>query len=145
RITQSADDASVTLAGGATLAADAVIVATPGNHVARLCGTLTGDEQRFFEGVRYASSIIVFVMTSTTEADPGVYGVGIGRKEGVRLYGMAMENPKEGAVPEGKTMFNCAFSEEYAAELMQRSDSDVIEALHGELRKLPLRGLDKTE
>ncbi|MEO8698226.1 MAG: FAD-dependent oxidoreductase, partial [Acidimicrobiales bacterium] len=91
------------------------------------------------------SSIIVFVMTSTTEADPGVYGVGIGRKEGVRLYGMAMENPKEGAVPEGKTMFNCAFSEEYAAELMQRSDSDVIEALHGELNKLPLRGLDKTE
>jgi oxygen-dependent protoporphyrinogen oxidase len=42
-------------------------------------------------------------------------------------------------------MFNCAFSEEYAAELMHRPDCDVIEALHGELRKLPLRGLDKTE
>jgi predicted NAD/FAD-dependent oxidoreductase len=58
---------------------------------------------------------------------------------------MAMENPKDGAVPPGKTMFNCAFSEEYAAELMSKPDSDVIEALHGELRKLPLRGLDKTE
>ena len=84
-------------------------------------------------------------MTSTAEADPGIYGLGIGRREGVRLYGMAMENPKEGAVPAGKTMFNCAFSEEYAAELMSRPDGDVIEALHGELRKLPLRGLDETE
>jgi oxygen-dependent protoporphyrinogen oxidase len=145
RIAQSADGASVTLANGDILAADAVVIATPGNHVARLCDTLTASERGFFEGVRYASSIIVFVMTSTTEADPGVYGVGISRPEGVRLYGMAMENPKEGAVPPGKTMFNCAFSEEYAAELMSKPDGDVIEALHGELRKLPLRGLDETE
>jgi oxygen-dependent protoporphyrinogen oxidase len=145
RIAQSADGATVTLAGGETLTADAVVIATPGNRVARLCDTLTDDERRFFGGVRYASSIIVFVMTSTTEADPGVYGVGISRPEGVRLYGMAMENPKEGAVPPGKTMFNCAFSEEYAAELMSKPDSAIIEALHGELRKLPLRGLDKTE
>jgi oxygen-dependent protoporphyrinogen oxidase len=145
RIAQSTDGAAITLAGGETLTADAVLIATPGNHVARLCDTLTPDERRFFDGVRYASSIIVFVMTSTLEADPGVYGVGIGRREGVRLYGMAMENPKAGAVPPGKTMFNCAFSEEYAAELMGQSDAAVIEALHGELRKLPLRGLDKTE
>ena len=145
RIEPSADGATVTLASGEMLTADAVVVATPGNHVARLCAGLPAEERRFFEGVRYASSIIVFVMTSTTEADPGIYGVGIGRREGVRLYGMAMENPKEGAVPAGRTMFNCAFSEEYAAELMHRPDSDVIEALHGELRKLPLRGLDRTE
>lgn len=144
-VAQTADGAIITLASGETLEADAVIVATPGNHVARIATTLTADERRFFDGVRYASSIIVFVMTSTTDADPGIYGLGIGRREGVRLYGMAMENPKEGAVPPGKTMFNCAFSEDYAAELMQRPDSDVIEALHGELRKLPLRGLDKTE
>jgi oxygen-dependent protoporphyrinogen oxidase len=58
---------------------------------------------------------------------------------------MAMENPKEGAVPSGKTMFNCAVSEEYAAELMTHSDAEIIEAVHGELRKLPLRGLDRTE
>jgi protoporphyrinogen/coproporphyrinogen III oxidase len=145
RIRQSADGATVALAGGETLAADAAVIATPGNHVARLCDTLSADERRFFEGVRYASSIIVFVMTSTTEADPGIYGVGISRPEGVRLYGMAMENPKEGAVPPGKTMFNCAFSEDYAAELMTKPDGDVVEALHGELRKLPIRGLDKTE
>jgi oxygen-dependent protoporphyrinogen oxidase len=140
-----AGGATVTLANGDVVPADAVIMAVPGNHVARLCPTLQPDERRFFEGVRYASSIIVFVMTSTTDADPGVYGVGISRPEGVRLYGMAMENPKEGAVPPGKTMFNCAFSEEYAAELIARSDNDIVEAAHGELRKLPLRGLDKAE
>lgn len=136
---------AVRLAGGEVLSAARAVVATPGNHVARLCPQLTPAERRFFEGVRYASSIIAFVMTSTTEADPGVYGVGIGRREGVRLYGMAMENPKEGAVPDGKTMFNCAFAEDYAAELWERGDGEVTEALLSELHKLPLRGLDKIE
>lgn len=145
RVVPDADAAIVRLAGGETLRADAVVVATPGSRVAALCDGLTADERRFFEGVRYASSIIAFVMTSTPDADPGVYGAGIGRREGVRLYGMAMENPKEGAVPPGKTMFNCAFSEEYAAELMERPDEDVVAALHSELRKLPLRGLDRVE
>jgi oxygen-dependent protoporphyrinogen oxidase len=145
RVAHSPGGVTVQLANGETLSADAAVVATPGNHVARLCPDLTDDERRFFDGVRYASSIIVFVMTSTEEAHPGVYGVGIGRREGVRLYGMALENPKEGAVPPGKTMFNCAFAEEYAAELFARPDAEVIEALRGELAKLPLRGLDKTE
>ena len=145
RVAQTADGATVTLADGSTVDADAAIVATPGSRVARLCDTLTAEERRFFEGVRYAASIIVFVMTATAEADPGVYGVGISRREGVRLYGLAMENPKDGAVPPGKTMFNCVFSEEYAAELMGRPDGAIVEALHGELRKLPLRGLDRIE
>ncbi|MBI5289213.1 MAG: FAD-dependent oxidoreductase [Chloroflexi bacterium] len=144
-ITHTADDVSVRLGTGETLTADAVVVATPGNHVARLCETLTAEERRFFDSVRYASSIICFVMTSDTEADPGIYGLGIGRTEGVRLYGMAMENPKEGAVPAGKTMFNCALSEAYAAELMHKSDDEVAAATLEELSKLPLRGLDKTE
>jgi oxygen-dependent protoporphyrinogen oxidase len=145
RISASPDVTSVSLANGETLAADAVVVATPGNHVARLCETLPDSERKFFEGVRYASSIICFVMTSDLEADPGIYGLGIGRTEGVRLYGMAMENPKEGAVPEGKTMFNCAISEEYAAQLIDKSDDEIAAAALDELRKLPLRGLDKTE
>ena len=144
-VEQSTDGAHVRLSGGEVLEADAVIVATTGNRVARLCGSLTGEERAFFEGVRYASSIICFVMTSDMEADPGIYGLGIGRSEGVQLYGMAMENPKEGAVPEGKTMFNCALSEAYAATLMGKSDSEIAEAALAELRKLPLRGLDKTE
>ena len=145
RIEQHEDGAGVSLTTGEQLTADAVVVATPGNHVSRLCSALTPEERAFFEGVRYASSIICFVMTSDMEADPGIYGLGIGRTEGVNLYGMAMENPKEGAVPEGKTMFNCALSEAYAATLMGKSDSDVAEAALAELRKLPLRGLDKTE
>lgn len=145
RISQSAGGATVTLANGEVLAADAVVVATPGNHVARLCDTLPDGERRFFEGVRYASSIICFVMTSDLEADPGIYGLGIGRKENVRLYGMAMENPKEGAVPPGKTMFNCAISEGYAAELMHKTDDEIAAAALDELGKLPLKGLDKTE
>jgi oxygen-dependent protoporphyrinogen oxidase len=145
RIEQTPEGATVRLATGESLEADAVVVATPGNHVSHLCADLTEEERRFFQGVRYARSIIVFVMTSDTEADPGFYGAGIGRREGVRLYGMALENPKAGAVPEGKTMFNCAFSEEHAAQVWEKSDDEIVAALHGELGKLPLRGLDKTE
>jgi oxygen-dependent protoporphyrinogen oxidase len=144
-VTERLDGVSVRTADGETIEAGAVVLATPGNHVARIVTTLTPDENRFFAGVRYAQSIIVFVMTSTLDADPGVYGVGIGRREGVRLYGMAMENPKEGAVPQGKTMFNCALAEDFAAELIGRPDEEVIAAVRGELAKLPLRGLDKTE
>ncbi|MEK7257789.1 MAG: FAD-dependent oxidoreductase [Bacteroidota bacterium] len=55
RIAQSADGATVTLADGETLAADAVVIATPGNHVARLCDTLTDDERRFFGGVQISA------------------------------------------------------------------------------------------
>jgi oxygen-dependent protoporphyrinogen oxidase len=144
-VSEHADGVIVRLADGEAIEADAAVVAVPGNRVAALCTTLTAEERRFFDGVRYARSIIAFVMTSTTEADPGVYGVGIGRREGVRLYGMALENPKTGAVPAGKTMFNAAFSEEYAAQLWDEPDSRVVEALHDELRKLPLRGLDAAE
>lgn len=145
RITQTPDGAHVHTSTGEVLGGRAVVVATPGNHVSQLCPDITASERRFFEGVRYAKSIIVFVMTSTTDADPGVYGIGIGRKEGVRLYGMALENPKEGAVPPGKTMFNCALSEELAAEVFDKPDDAVIEAALKELRKLPLCGLDKIE
>jgi oxygen-dependent protoporphyrinogen oxidase len=145
QVSERLDGVTVRLEDGETLDADAVVVATPGNRVGGIVATLTPDERRFFAGVQYARSIIVFVMTSTTEADPGVYGVGIGRREGVRLYGMAMENPKEGAVPAGKTMFNCAVAEDYAAELFDRGDDEIFAAVRAELGKLPLRGLDAIE
>jgi oxygen-dependent protoporphyrinogen oxidase len=125
--------------------ADAVVVAVPGNAVGGLCAGLTASESAFFQAVRYAASIIVFVMTSDLEADPGVYGVGIPRREGVDLYGLAVENPKEGVVPPGKTMFNCALSEAAAAGLFGAPDEVVVETVHRELTKLPLRGLDRVE
>jgi len=139
------DGVTVRLRDGEPRRADAVVVAVPGNAVGGLCAGITASESAFFEAVRYAASIIVFVMTSGLEADPGVYGVGIPRREGVSLYGLAVENPKEGVVPAGKTMFNCAFSEAAAAGLFGASDEVVVEAVHRELAKLPLRGLDRVE
>jgi oxygen-dependent protoporphyrinogen oxidase len=105
---------------------------------------LTDAERRFFDTVRYASSIIVFVMAGA-EAEPAFYGAGISRAEDVRLYGLAVENAKEDMVPPGKTLFNCALSEELAAELAHASDEEVIAGLRGELVRLPLRGLDTVE
>ena len=135
---------AVELENGETLGADGVVVAVPGNAASAICADLTPSERRFFSGVRYASSIIGFVMAGE-EALPPFYGAGITRRERVRLYGMAVENAKSGVVPSGKTLFNCAFAEDLAAELMDAPDEDVIAALNTELRKLPLRGLDTIE
>jgi predicted NAD/FAD-dependent oxidoreductase len=77
---------------------DAAVVAVPGNAVASLCPALTEPERGFFAGVRYASSIIAFVIAGA-EALPPFYGAGMTRREGVRLYGMAVENAKPGVVP----------------------------------------------
>jgi len=144
RVEATAQGVTIRLRDGSPVEADAAIVAVPGDSAAALCPALTGAERRFFDTVCYASSIVVFVMAGA-EAEPGFYGAGIPRAEGVRLYGMAVENAKEGVVPPGKTMFNCALSEELAAELAYASDEEVIAALGRELAKLPLRGLDGVE
>ena len=136
--------ATVRIAGEKPAKFDAAVVAVPGNAVRPLCPTLTEREGDFFSGVRYASSIIAFVLAGP-EALPPFYGAGMTRREGVRLYGMAVENAKAGVVPPGKTLFNCAFAEDLAAELMNQPDDVAKAALMGELRKLPLRGLDTIE
>ena len=144
RIEPGPHSVGVILESGGRLDADAVVLAVPGNAAGSLCSDLTPPERRFFSSVRYASSIIAFVMAGE-EALPPFYGAGFSRRERVRLYGMAVENAKSGVVPEGKTLFNCAFAEDYAAELMDAPDEAVIEALNVELRKLPLLGLDTIE
>src|SRR3990172_755595 len=116
----TAQGVTIRLRAGATVEADAAIVAVPGDSTAALCPALTGAERRFFDTVCYASSIVVFVMAGA-EAEPGFYGAGIPRAEGVRLYGMAVENAKEGGGPAGKAMFNRALSQELAAELSHAS------------------------
>lgn len=131
-------------AGGESERFDAAVVAVPGNAVNRLCPGLTSSERQFFSGVRYASSIIAFVMAGA-EAQLPFYGAGIPRREQVALYGMASENAKAGVAPPGKALFNCALSEDLAAQLMAAPDDSVIAALQQELRKLPLRGLDTAE
>jgi len=120
------------------------VIAVLGTAVAELCASLTPSEQKFFSGVRYASSIIAFVMADEA-ALPPFHGAGIPQREGVLLYGMAVENAKPGVVPIGKTLFNCAFSEKLAARVMDLPDQQVIAALEGELRKLPLEGMDTVE
>lgn len=138
------DDGVVLHIGGGIVRADAVVMAVPGNAVAGICTTLTPAERKFFSGVRYASSIIAFVMAGE-EALPSFYGAGIPQREGVQLYGMAVENAKPGVVPPGRTLFNYAFSEKLAAQVMYLPDGRVIEALKGELAKLPLEGTNTVE
>jgi len=144
RVEAASGRVTVRLRDGSDIGADAAVLAVPGNAVGGLCTALTPTETEFFRAVRYAASIVVFVMAGAA-AEPGFYGAGIPRKEGIRLYGMAVDNTKAGVAPPDKTLFNCAFSEEAAAELMNAPDDDVITALKGELSRLPLHGLETVE
>jgi len=144
RVDAAEKTVAVQIAGETPAKFDAAVVAVPGNAVTELCDGLTEAEAGFFSSVRYASSIIAFVLAGE-EARPPFYGAGMTRREGVRLYGMAVENAKAGAVPPGKTLFNCAFTEELAAKLMDQPDEAVREALMGELREMPLQGLETVE
>jgi oxygen-dependent protoporphyrinogen oxidase len=144
RVEAGDDGVTVWVADSPPLRAAAAVLAVPGTAVNGLCPTLAPEEARFFRGVRYAASMIVFVMAGR-EALPTFYGAGFPRREGVRLYGMAVENAKAGVVPEGKVLFNCALAEDLAAELWGASDDRVISVVRGELDKLPLRGLYAVE
>jgi oxygen-dependent protoporphyrinogen oxidase len=144
RVEATGGGISIHPAKGRAVRADAAVVAVPGDAVTAICPGLTLPETAFFSGVRYASSIIAFVMAGR-EALPRFYGAGIPRREGVGLYGMAVENAKAGVVPPGKTLFNCAFSEALAAEVMDAPEREVRAAFERELAKLPLRGLSTVE
>jgi oxygen-dependent protoporphyrinogen oxidase len=144
RVQHNPSNVNLILANGERIKADAAVIAVPGHLVNRLVARPTSSEAQFFSGVRYASSIVVFVMADAA-ARPPFYGAGITRREGVRLYGLAVEDAKAGAVPPGKTLFNCALAEDFAAELMDAPDEQVITAVRGELEKLPLTGLETIE
>jgi oxygen-dependent protoporphyrinogen oxidase len=144
RVEVGVDGVTVWLTGAEPVRGNAAVIAVPGNSVGGICSGLTAEERRFFDGVQYASSIIAFVKAGA-ETLPPFYGAGFTRREGVRLYGMAVENVKAGVVPDGKVLFNCAFAEDLSSEHMGSPEHVVVEALRAELAKLPLKGLETVE
>ena len=124
--------------GERTREADAVVVAVPGVLVPGLCPKLTPAERAFFESVHYARGAIVFLLFDEAPATLPYYGVAFPRREGLDLYGLAVDHWKPGVAPPGAGLVNAALTESAAARLAGASDGAVVDCVLESLARTPI-------
>jgi oxygen-dependent protoporphyrinogen oxidase len=119
-------------------AADAVVVAVPGTVVASICPALSVAEQQFFAAVRYVRGIIVFLLFDRAPETLPYYGVAFPRREGLDLYGLAVDHHKAGVSPPGAGIVNAALTAAAAARVWDRPDSEIVELVCDNLARTPI-------
>lgn len=135
----------VTPSGERTREADGVVVAVPGVLVPALCPKLTPAERAFFEAVHYARGAICFLLFDEAPATLPYYGVAFPRREGLGLYGLAVDHWKPGVAPPGAGIVNAALSESAAARLAGAGDEEIADFVLGELARTPIGRLSPRE
>ena len=118
--------------------ADAAVVALPGSLVAGVCPKLTPGERGFFEQVRYVRGTIVHLMFEKAPATLPYYGVAFPRREGLDLYGLAVDHHKPGVAPPGAGLVNAALTARAAARLWDAPDAAVAELVVENLARTPI-------
>lgn len=118
--------------------ADAAVLALPGPLVPGLCPSLTGAERRFLRDVRYVRGMIVFLLFDKAPETLPYYGVAFPRREGIGLYGLAVDHHKPGVAPEGAGIVNVALTASAAARLWDAPDAAVVEHVLSELARTPV-------
>ena len=118
--------------------ADAAVVALPGSLVAGVCPKLTPDERGFFEQVRYARGMIVHLMFERAPATLPYYGVAFPRREGLELYGLAVDHWKPGVAPPGAGLVNAALTARAAARLWGAPDAEIADLVLENLARTPI-------
>jgi oxygen-dependent protoporphyrinogen oxidase len=125
--------------------ADAVVVAVPGSLVPGLCPKLTPAERAFFDEVHYGRGAIVFLMLDAAPAALPYYGVAFPRREGLDLYGLAVDHWKPGVAPPGAGLVNAALTESAALRLAGASDGAVVDCALDSLARTPIGRLAPRE
>ena len=118
--------------------ADAAVVALPGSLVPGVCATLTPAEKSFFAEVRYGRGIVCFLMTDRAPATIPGYGVAFPRREGIGLYGLAVDHHKRGVAPAGAGLLNAALTREAAERLWDAPDEAVVAHVTDALARTPI-------
>jgi oxygen-dependent protoporphyrinogen oxidase len=131
--------------GERTREADAAVVAVPGVLVPGLCPKLTPAERAFFESVHYARGAIAFLLFDEAPATLPYYGVAFPRREGLDLYGLAVDHFKPGVAPPGAGLVNAALTESAAARLAGASDAAVVDCVLENLARTPIGRLAPRE
>jgi len=128
-----------------TLLADAALVAVPGTRVAGICPLLTPDEQAFFASVEYVRGILAFLLLERAPETLPYYGVAFPRREGIGLYGLAVDHHKPGVAPSGAGLVNVALRAREAERLWDAPDDAVAAFVLDELARTPVGRLAPRE
>jgi len=104
---------------------DAAVVAVPGTHVTALCPKLTPEERGFFEAVRYAQALVVFLAFARVPASLAVRSVWIAPEAGLELSGLLLE-PQRGA-RHGSALLRAMLTPEACARMHRAPDASVAD------------------
>lgn len=118
--------------------ADAAVIAVPGSLVSSICPRLRAAEQAFFAAVRYGRGIVVFLMTAQIPATLPYYGVAFPRREGIDLYGLAVDHHKAAVAPNGAGLLNAALTTAAATRLWNETDDVIVEHVVANLARTPI-------
>jgi oxygen-dependent protoporphyrinogen oxidase len=125
-----------------TVYADAVVIAVPGSQVTGLCPKLTPAERGFFERVTYARGIIAHLLFERAPRSLPYGGVAFPRREGLDLYGLAVDHHKPGVAPAGAGLLNAALTANTCDRMWEASDEAVGELVLENLARTPIGKLE---
>jgi oxygen-dependent protoporphyrinogen oxidase len=118
--------------------ADAAVVAVPGSVVPAVCATLSPAEKSFFAEVRYGRGLVCYLLLERVPVTIPGYGLAFPRREGVGLYGLAVDHHKPGAAPAGAGLVNAALTAEASRRLWDASDGEVAAYVLDALARTPV-------
>jgi oxygen-dependent protoporphyrinogen oxidase len=122
--------------------ADAVVIAVPGAQVAGLCPKLTPSERGFFEQVQYTRGIIAHLLFDRAPRSLPYAGVAFPLREGLELYGLAVDHHKPGTAPAGAGLINAALTEVACDRMWEASDDAVADLVLENLACTPVGKLE---
>jgi oxygen-dependent protoporphyrinogen oxidase len=109
-----------------TLDADAVVVAVPGSRVTALCPKLTPEERGFFESVRYAPALVVFLAFARVPS-AALRSVFIPPEQGLELSALVLEHLRPGAAPHGAGLVRAMLSPEASVRMHRAPDASIAD------------------
>jgi protoporphyrinogen oxidase len=122
--------------------ADAVVIAVPGSQVTGLCPKLTPAERGFFEQVKYARGVIAHLLFERAPRSLPYRAVAFPRREGLDLYGLAVDHHKPGVAPAGAGLLNAALTAKACDRMWEASDEAVGELVLENLACTPIGKLE---
>jgi oxygen-dependent protoporphyrinogen oxidase len=108
------------------LDADAVVIAVPGSRVTSLWPKLTPEERGFFESVRYAPALVVFLAFARVPS-AALRSVFIGADAGLELAALVLEHLRPGAAPHGSGLVRAVLAPEASVRMHRASDASIAD------------------
>jgi len=119
----------------ATLAEINPLIISKDKHLVALDGKMLIDDNA-------QTGMIVFLMLAEAPATLPYYGVAFPRREGLDLYGMAVDHHKPGVAPAGAGLLNAALTASAAARMWEATDAEVIRLAIDNIASTPIGRLE---